>query len=1131
MNTSYRNLWNPVLGTWVAVSELTRTRGKRSRGGRCGRISLSIRVAIVSLLAGLASPSAMAGCTATGLTVICTGSANPVAPNYASGANNLSVNIISSAELGVLSGVGGTALSLTGNNITLINSGTIDPSVLGDSSILSSGAVIGNANNSTVNITNDSNGVIKGTTGLISSTLPNLNGMALNVNNGTNGTTRIVNNGSISSSALSGAQGVQLADAAVVAVRGGSSVEMTNSSMGIITGRVAFESSTNGNSFLNAGIIMGSVSLGASGNNTFTAMTTSIISAAGGTASSLAVTGNAGLTFAATGTVDGGAGGNNTLILDGNGTSIASSAVYTNFNKLTVNAGIWNLQGPLVSDSTTLNGGTAMFNYNGTFGTGTLTSNGGTVQASNGGLNLLNAIALGTGGLTVQGNNDLALSGTITGNGSLNKVGTATLTLTGANDYTGGTTVSAGALQGNSNSLQGAITNNANVIFNQASNGTYAGNMDGSGRLTKTGTGTLILAGSNNYAGGTFINAGTLQGDSLSLQGNITNNAALVFDQAGTGTYAGGISGSGWLTKTGAGTLTLSGVNTYVSDTAINNGTLIVNGSINNSFINVNNGGTLSGSGTVASMEVNTGGVLAPGNTSGTLTVNGVLAFAPGSSYRVQVDADGHADRVNTDSAILAGSTVDVRASSGNYAANTTYTILNASSGLFGAGTFDGVTSNLAFLTPTLSYDANNVFLNLARNDISFNSVANTQNQIAISNSLQSLGIAATGDMNTIITALTGLSAEQARASYDAMSGASLSAMSRAGAGFSAGVGSQMRARLAAVSGNSTSAYAFGTPVQLTGKDHVYDLFSAATPTASQSSSASSSLTGLGASADTSLNSYGRGFWLRGYGNYQSTSSDGNGVASTVRSNGLSLGFDTEVSEGLIVGVAGTFGKSSLRFDSNDTGRSRDRAIAAYASYKTGPWNFNGSANFAFNSSNMARQIVVGALTRTATSAFDGHTASAYGEATYDIQMQDWMLQPLAALSLSRSKTDGFTEQGAGALNLQVAGQTTNSVKTLFGAKAQFEVGQVKLEPRLAWGHEFGDANAPMTMQFAGSAAPSFLVSGVKLPRNSVIAGLGLSSNISKGSNSNLSLFADVQGEYNSRQSNVALLVGIRSRW
>lgn len=60
--------------------------------------------------------------------------------------------------------------------------------------------------------------------------------------------------------------------------------------------------------------------------------------------------------------------------------------------------------------------------------------------------------------------------------------------------------------------------------------------MSGSGSLAKNGTGTLILTGLKSYGGGTTVNAGVLQGNSISLQGNIINNATVVFNQTGSGT-------------------------------------------------------------------------------------------------------------------------------------------------------------------------------------------------------------------------------------------------------------------------------------------------------------------------------------------------------------------------------------------------------------------------------------------------------------------------------------------------------------------------------------------------------------------------------------------------------------------
>lgn len=766
----------------------------------------------------------------------------------------------------------------------------------------------------------------------------------------------------------------------------------------------------------------------------------------------------------------------------------------------------------------------------------------------------------GTGSLNFNHTDTAYTFGTrITGAGTLNHYAGTTI-LTGANTYTGATTVSGGTLRAGaagtlSSSSAFTLSNTAGATldlnnFNQtigslsgggASGGditlgsgilttggnnsstSYAGVISGSGGVTKQGSGTLTLTGANNYSGGTTVSAGTLQGSTTSLQGNITNNAAIVFDQASSGAYAGAISGAGSLAKTGAGNVNLTGTHTYTGATTISGGTLSVNGSIANSAVTVNSGGTLGGSGTVGSTSITSGGLLAPGNSIGTLTVNGNLNFAAGSIYRVEVDAVGNNDRINvTGTATLNGGTVDVQAGAGTYAANTTYTLLNAAGGR--TGNFSGVTSNLAFLTPTLAYDANNVFLSLARNSTSFSAVAITPNQIATSTALQNANAGATGDMSVVQTALTGLSVEQARAAYDSASGAGLVALRNAGANFAAGLGRQLQARLGAVGGaSSTQAGAFaGGPILLAANDSVSDLMAPMSDSPQKFSLAS------GTALPSASSAQGRGFWLRGSGAHQNTRSDGNATASELRNTSLSAGFDAQVNEALVLGAALSSGTARLGFDNTDSGKSRANAIALYGSYASGPWAFKGSASAAWASNQMDRAVMIGAINRTASSDFDSNTLSAYGEATYNLTMNGWTLQPLVGLAFSRNKTDGFTEAGAGALNLQVADQTITSTKSLLGAKASFEAGRVRLEPRVIWAHEFGDLNTPMTAQFQGAPTASpFQVSGVALKRNTLILGLGASGRVGQG----VELFADVQAEHNSAQRNLALLGGLRIRW
>jgi outer membrane autotransporter protein len=737
------------------------------------------------------------------------------------------------------------------------------------------------------------------------------------------------------------------------------------------------------------------------------------------------------------------------------------------------------------------------------------------------------SVILGTAGSSVQFNHTgvTTFSAAVSGNGSLTKTGAGTAILAGANSYTGGTTVNGGTLQGDTTSLQGNITNNATVMFNQAATGSYAGQISGTGSLIKIGGATLILTGPNNYSGGTTVGGGTLQGDTTSLQGNITNNAAVNFDQAANGSYTGAMSGIGSLTKTGAGNLVLSGVNTYNGGTSVNGGTLSVNGSISNSAVTVNNGGTLGGSGTVGSTTIATGGTLAPGNSIGTLTVNGNVTFAAGSIYRVEVDPAGNNDRINaTGTATLNGGTVDVQAGGGSYSLTTRYTLLNAAGGRTGA--FSGVTSNLAFLTPSLAYDANNVFLTLARNNVNYASVGLTPNQIATGTALQNAVAGASGDMSTVLGAVDSLSAPQARAAFDAASGAGIVELRRAAAGFAASFGSRLQARLAAVQsrGTGTLANSFGDrPLLLAANDTLSELMAPASDAPRQKFSLAGNAPALPATADA-----GSGLWARGYGGYGNTDADGNAAASRLRSSGLSVGFDAEVKEGLRLGAAVTGGTSRLSTDNNETGRARGTAVAVYGGYASGPWNFSGSAGMSWGKNHMDRGIAFGTVNRIASGDFDSDTLSAYGEATYTLPMDGWTLRPLAGLSLSRSKSDAFTETGAGALNLHVAGQTLNSSKSLLGATASFDTDRIRFEPRVVWAHEFGDLNKTMTAQLQGAAtAFPFEIAGATLKRDTLILGMGATGSISQG----IDLFADVQAEFNAAQRNFAVLVGLRSRW
>lgn len=585
------------------------------------------------------------------------------------------------------------------------------------------------------------------------------------------------------------------------------------------------------------------------------------------------------------------------------------------------------------------------------------------------------------------------------------------------------------------------------------------------------------------------------------------------------------------MVKDGSGTLLLNGNNTYTGATTVNDGTLVIGGSItsattvnaatllvNGSILSdttVNNTGVLGGMGRVQNVNIAAGGIIT--NANGALTVNGDLHLTPGGIYRVQTDQENNTIAIHVKNTLtLNGAQLQVVATAGNYETARHVTILttNASTGST-IGQFAGITSNLAFLSPTLTYNTHDVILNLARNATLFSDVAHSGNQGAIADVLNAATGNPSGDQATVLHALTALSADQASQALDTMTGTGLIALRRAAPSFSATFNKQLFARLSSVGASSYAmGNAFNTPIMLAANDHIDDLM----PTMATQQYAIRENAGPAAAK-----SDGRGFWLRGYGNDQKTSSDGNAAATHSREVAMSVGFDTQVADGLILGAAFNHGRVNTTAAANETGNANGDAIALYASYATGPWELLGALNMSYISNSMQRRIAFGSIDRTADANFGSSAVTLIGEVSYALPMDGWILKPLAGMSTGYYKSNGFTETGADALDLQVAGATLNAFDTQLGFKALFQSAAIQWQPRAIWSHAFGNSSAPMTAQLQGFNTP-FSVRGIDMPRDSMITGLTISANTGK----QMSLFSDVQGEFNSRQTNWGLLFGMR---
>ena len=339
--------------------------------------------------------------------------------------------------------------------------------------------------------------------------------------------------------------------------------------------------------------------------------------------------------------------------------------------------------------------------------TGTTTISAGTLQVGNGG----SSGSLGTGSvtdnsaLTFNRSGSVTVGNAISGSGSLTQAGSGTLILTGGNSY-GATTISTGTLQvgngGSSGSLgTGSVTDNSALTFNRTDTVTVGNAIGGSGTLTQMGSGTLILGGANTYTGDTRVSSGTLRvNNSLALQNSTAdmngsdsgtldlNNLSATFgglkgsrDLAlGSGTisignngqsttYSGALGDAGALTKIGAGTLTLSGANTYSGDTTIGAGTL----------------------------KLGASGVIPDGAGKGNLSVSGTLDVAGNTETINGLTGGGTVDNSTGNGALTAGGNDQTSTFSG-VIRNTSGTLALTKTGggnqtLSGANTYSGNTT------------------------------------------------------------------------------------------------------------------------------------------------------------------------------------------------------------------------------------------------------------------------------------------------------------------------------------------------------------------------------------------------------------------------------------------------------
>lgn len=660
----------------------------------------------------------------------------------------------------------------------------------------------------------------------------------------------------------------------------------------------------------------------------------------------------------------------------------------------------------------------------------------------------------------------------------------------------------------NAMSVAAALT-----IYNDSVQSTVTVHEDilGAGSLTKTGDGVLVLTGTNTYTGGTAINGGTLVTDkdaslgalagALSLDGgalkimrDFSSARAITLGAGGGGfdtdghaiALSGVISGAGGLAKTGAGTLTLGGANTYLGATAINAGTLALGA---NQALPAASTVTLA-AGATLDLDVYTATVAAYSG-SGTLA----LALQTGTTNLAVAGA-----------ASLSGGYLRATFSPRLITAGEQFTVLTAASL---TGEFSGVHSPaLVTFTPDYS-DPAKVVLTAAL--VPFTDIGATANQDAAGAMLEPLRYTASGDLASVIGNMYVLDAAGVRAALDQAGPVALSALRGLAFNASAMRSTALRAR--------TGALAAGTPAGLSvydgrgaGLDYMdFDELpseKASRRTPQKSAAAKRAPFGLFVSAS-------------GLSGKDMSAKDGTGERPGYRfgGSGMLAGADCSITENLAFGVLAGYdrGKAEVYYPSQADLEMSSLRYGAYAAAAAGPLRLDLYAGRAKDSFKTSRVISFGGIAREAKGEPAGRETNLEASLAWQFRTltPNGRMAPFLSVNYDKLRTDPFTETGAGTLDLSVQGLQAESLRSSAGLRYSdaFRARDyvVKTVLSAAWSREFRDQGLPITSSLDGGA-PFTVSSGGSL-RDAVKSGARVAAEFESGVSAGL----DYSGEYRRR--------------
>ncbi|WP_296584851.1 autotransporter domain-containing protein [Xanthobacter sp.] len=605
---------------------------------------------------------------------------------------------------------------------------------------------------------------------------------------------------------------------------------------------------------------------------------------------------------------------------------------------------------------------------------------------------------------------------------------------------------------------------------------TYAVQMGGGNDLFVYGTGSKVVGIVDAQGGVDTLQLGA-NGESVTFDLSLLGNSATYrnFEVLTAGTAS---------LTTLTGTSDFSGAAVFDQSSVYLKGASVAGASLNVSGTNALPA-ELIGWGTVGGLATSGNTTILLGTASsrfGTLDVKGSAAIS--GTYRVDVDAAGNTDLIRATGATVIGAGAEVEMV-GQLAWGRDYTILSSAGGLSGTFSLDVLTPiDYLFADPALSYDANNVYLSLARNGVSFTSYAVTPNQRSVAGALERIGAGSKADTSELYSAfVTQTADDKPTLALSQLSGDLYATLPGQMATENMMVNDLILGRLR----QSGYTGAKGAEAALGAGGPVRAYADPATP---------------GAQAFKAIKAPEPGpvwtTWAQGYGQWLSTSANGNAAAADTNLGGLLIGADVSASN-WVLGLAAGYSSASTSADAASANTETWR-IAAYGGATFDAIKLRAGASYGWSSIDQSRFV---ALTGESPKAsYTGTAGNLFAEAGYTFAFSGVALEPFAGIGWTSVDLGSFIENNAPVAGLASTGTSFDTAYSTLGLRiaTSFAASGIVVTPHASagWRHAFGDVTPQTVLSFINTGT-AFGIDGLAIAEDSIVGSVGVDFAFSTG--------------------------------